>query len=240
MKKAVFTICFIVSSLAVSTAAQVRQTVTDTEAKLVSIPDYQISAAGEAASLDGKIVISAKVDKKGEVKKATAIAGPMWPCGSEPTKEIEAVLDEVERNLLSAKFTPAIKDGKPVESEVAITVLIGWAYRFSKQKREPDNPKEPGAPSAKIIRGGVLNGKATYLARPEYPEAARKKKIRGQVTIEILIDEEGKVISAGSVGGPRDLHKAARAAACSSKYSPTTLVGHPVKVAGVIVYNFTK
>ncbi len=216
------------------------QKATDTEGRLVSIPDYQISAAAEVARLDGKIIILVKIDKKGEVKHAAAVAGPMWPCGSEPSKEIAEVVEQAERTARTAKFSPALKDGKPVESELLLTMPIGRAYRNSLRKRDPDNPKEPGVPSPKIISGGVLNGKALLLARPEYPESAREKKIHGQVTIEILIDEKGSVMSAGAVGGPPQLQMASRTAACSSRYSPTTLEGHPVKVSGVIIYNFTK
>jgi TonB-like protein len=46
------------------------------------------------------------------------------------------------------------------------------------------------------INGGVLNGKATTLPLPEYPEIARQAKASGALTVQVTIDEGGNVISA--------------------------------------------
>jgi Gram-negative bacterial TonB protein C-terminal len=59
--------------------------------------------------------------------------------------------------------------------------------------------------------------------------------------VEVLIDEDGKVISAKAINsGPIHLAliAAAENAARSSLFTPTRLSGTPVKVHGVIVYNF--
>jgi hypothetical protein len=54
-----------------------------------------------------------------------------------------------------------------------------------------------------------------------------------------LIDETGKVIKAESIcGGHPALREASRNAATRAKFSPKELNGKPVKVNGVIVYNF--
>jgi TonB family protein len=84
----------------------------------------------------------------------------------------------------------------------------------------------------------VVNGKATSLALPEYPAAARSTRASGAVNVQILIGEDGKVITAQAISGLPVLQFAARDAACRSKFSPTTLAGQPVKVSGVLVYNF--
>ena len=88
------------------------------------------------------------------------------------------------------------------------------------------------------IRGGVLNGKAVKLAKPAYPPEAKEAKAEGIVKVEVVIDEDGKVISAVAVEGHELLRAASVAAAYASKFSPTTLSGRPVKVSGTIVYNF--
>ena len=54
----------------------------------------------------------------------------------------------------------------------------------------------------------------------------------------ILLDENGNVISAHATSGHPLLQAAAVAAARSSKFTPTKLSGQPVKVNGVIIYNF--
>ena len=88
------------------------------------------------------------------------------------------------------------------------------------------------------IRGGVLNGKALALPKPEYPEIARAAHASGTVVVQVLIDEEGYVISARAVSGHPLLQAVSVAAAREARFSPTTLSGQPVKVTGVIQYNF--
>ncbi|MDQ3179863.1 MAG: TonB family protein [Acidobacteriota bacterium] len=91
----------------------------------------------------------------------------------------------------------------------------------------------------KLISGGVVNGKAIYLAKPAYPAAARSVHADGQVKVQVVIDEDGKVIAANIINGHPLLQSAALSAAKSSKFTPTTLSKQKVKVSGVIVYNFT-
>lgn len=93
---------------------------------------------------------------------------------------------------------------------------------------------------SKPISGGVVNGKAVSLAKPEYPSEAQKQKVTGTVNVQVVIDENGNVISAKAVSGVDNLalRTAAENAALKSKFSPTRLSGAPVKVTGIVVYNF--
>jgi outer membrane biosynthesis protein TonB len=95
-----------------------------------------------------------------------------------------------------------------------------------------------GKLAAGSISGGILNGKAKLLPKPQYPRAAKAVRASGAVSIQVLIDEEGKVFSAVPVAGHPLLRSAARLAACQAEFSPTRLSGNLVKVNGVIVYNF--
>ena len=90
----------------------------------------------------------------------------------------------------------------------------------------------------KQISGGVLNGKATSLPKPPYPPAARAVRASGVVSIQVLIDENGEVFTAQAVSGHPLLRAASTTAACGSRFSPTRLEGNPVKVSGIITYNF--
>jgi len=90
----------------------------------------------------------------------------------------------------------------------------------------------------KTISAGVVNGKAKILGKPTYPEAAKAVKASGAVNVQVTIDEEGNILSATAVSGHPLLRAAAVEAARASKFSPTMLNGQPVKVSGVIVYNF--
>ncbi|MDX6614497.1 MAG: periplasmic protein TonB [Blastocatellia bacterium] len=93
-------------------------------------------------------------------------------------------------------------------------------------------------PLLKPVSGGVLNGSAISLPAPAYPEMARRMRASGQVTVEVIIDENGKVISARATSGTTVLREAAVQAAYRARFSPTKLSGQSVKVAGVINYNF--
>lgn len=93
--------------------------------------------------------------------------------------------------------------------------------------------------SGTSISGGVLNGKATSLPEPAYPPIARSAKASGTVVVQVVVDEKGNVISARAVSGHPLLQSAAVAAARAAKFSPTRLSGKPVKVSGVLRYEFT-
>jgi TonB family protein len=94
-------------------------------------------------------------------------------------------------------------------------------------------------PLTKPISGGVLNGSATVLPKPDYPEIAKNVRASGMVTVEVVIDETGKVISARAASGHPLLREAAVRAATRARFSPTKLSGQPVKVSGVVNYNFS-
>ena len=90
----------------------------------------------------------------------------------------------------------------------------------------------------KIVSGGVLNRKAITRPEPVYPAAARQSKASGAVSVQVLVDEAGNVIKASVISGHPKLREAAATAARKAKFKPTLLSGVPVKVSGVITYNF--
>lgn len=107
------------------------------------------------------------------------------------------------------------------------------------QVKTDDAPPPPPKPTPRApISGGVLNGKAVRLVQPPYPPIARSAHASGRVSVQITIDENGNVISAHAVSGHPLLQAAAVGAARASKFTPTKLSGQPVKVSGVIIYNF--
>ena len=102
-------------------------------------------------------------------------------------------------------------------------------------------PPPPPKPELKSITvsAGVLNGKAISKPAPSYPADALAAKAYGTVTVQVLIDEDGKVISARAVSGHPLLQQAAVDAAYQAQFAPTMLSGQPVKVSGVLTYDFT-
>jgi hypothetical protein len=123
------------------------------------------------------------------------------------------------------------RDGKVVTVYEPLRVTFG----------EPDAalmkaPEYEVAPT--IISGGILNGKA--VSKPDPVRPAEAREVTGAVMVEILADEEGRVIEATAVSGPVLLRQAAVDAAFKAKLPPTRLSGQPVKVKGVLVYNFVR
>lgn len=93
-------------------------------------------------------------------------------------------------------------------------------------------------PAPRLISKGVLNGKALSLPKPDYPPLAKRMGLEGTVSVQVLIDETGRVISAKSLAGNPLLSAAAQKAALEARFSPTVLSEQAVKVSGVITYNF--
>lgn len=110
--------------------------------------------------------------------------------------------------------------------------------------------------AARVVNGGVVNGKAVSLPKPEYPAELRDAGIEGTVVVNVVIGEDGSVVSAeaelndqrvrkdadGNVLEPAvidpQLRGFAEAAARGAKFAPTMLEGVPVNIKGKIVYNF--
>jgi TonB family protein len=105
-------------------------------------------------------------------------------------------------------------------------------------KLDEPPPSSGPKPILKPVSGGVLNGTAVSLPPPIYPEAAKRMRTSGTVSVEVILDEAGKVVAATATSGPVILRDAAIQAARKARFSPTKLSGQPVKVSGVINYKF--
>ena len=103
---------------------------------------------------------------------------------------------------------------------------------------EPPPPAEIHKPVPRVVSKGVITSQAISLPKPVYSALAKQLKIQGVVSVQVLIDETGKVVSAKAVAGSPFLTGEAQKAALQARFSPTLLGDQPVKVSGVITYNF--
>jgi len=93
-----------------------------------------------------------------------------------------------------------------------------------------------GQKSRNPLKLGIVNGKATYLPKPNYPQEAKDLCVGGKVEIEVLIDEKGNVSEAKAISGDELLRDVSIEAVKKAKFGQTPhLIG---KVRGIIVYNF--
>jgi TonB family protein len=97
-----------------------------------------------------------------------------------------------------------------------------------------DNNPPPKA----TISGGILNGRAIKQPKPSYPSTAREQGASGTVEVRVVLDETGRVIWARAISGHPLLRHAAEEAAWQTEFPVTKLSGQPVKVSGVLLYNF--
>lgn len=106
---------------------------------------------------------------------------------------------------------------------------------------EPPPIVKPDPPKPTTIKSkGVINGEAKHLPVPAYPQMAIANNVGGKVDVQVTIDEHGKVISAKAINGHAMLRAPAERAAWGAKFGTTYLSQVPVKVTGVIIYNFKR
>ena len=94
-------------------------------------------------------------------------------------------------------------------------------------------------PQIQRVSGGVLSAKAVNKVQPQYPATAKTAGVQGAVQVAITVNEKGEVITEEVIGGHPLLKDAAAEAAHLWKFQPTELQGQPVKVQGILTFNFT-
>ena len=136
-------------------------------------------------------------------------------------------------NLIYIRMDKDTAQGDPVWETVRHTLKIEAASPAAEQQEEATSWL-----MSDVASGGVLNGKALSLPRPEYTSFAKGARAAGTVAVQVTIDEKGGVISSRAVTGHPLLRPAGEEAAKRARFSPTTICGKPVKVTGIITYNF--
>lgn len=184
--------------------------------------------------------------------------------GLEATGETNVVVDgrqAREYKLKKGALTGVVRvvlDGRDVYSITALRILpevdpksistfLGSFKLIEKSPKdefaEPPPPPPPApAPVGKdtiTVSGGVLQASGIKKVEPVYPPIARAAKTEGVVRVQVTVSEEGKVIEAQVIEGPPLLRDAALQAARQWEFRPTELSGKPVKITGVLTFQFS-
>jgi TonB family protein len=147
-----------------------------------------------------------------------------------------------------------IARAKKVEAQMG-TTSFEFAEGYMSTIRDFNNRLVPGAQlptdvnarqpartepqkSAEPIDAGVVNGKAISLPWPAYPSSAKVARASGPVKVLVTIDETGKVIAARAISGHSLLRESSEAAAREARFEPPMISGKPVKLTGILIYNF--
>lgn len=204
--------------------------------KAVSLPKPVYPEAARNAGISAAIAVDILIDETGAVISADAdpydqrerrdVDGNKL----EPVEADASLREAAENAACQARFSPTLLDGQPVQVKGRIV------YNFLTDKLTAEKLTVVGGP--RTATGGVLNGKAVDLSAPAYPAAARAVNAQGTVVVQILIGEAGSVLDAAAVSGHPLLRAASEKAAREAKFEPTYLDGKPIKVSGVLTYNF--
>lgn len=176
----------------------------------------------------GEIVLQVTVASSGSVQDVTVVSG-------EPVL-VGPAIDAVRQ----WQFAPCIQDGRPVESQITVSV----SYDLGRGASDPvdESPailKEPPEDVTQEIesgqlfqlRDGVTFPKALDMPRPEYSEAAQKAKLQGDVLLGVVVDTNGKARSVWVVqtlGAGLDENSVEAVRRWS--FTPATKDGKPVPV----------
>jgi TonB family protein len=149
---------------------------------------------------------------------------------SNPNERTDFYEANVTKFLDSFKLTEV--ESKPLGEVDALLQSLAGKERVLGSCAATDPICEPGADPL------VINGRAISLPKPEYPTIARQARASGSVQVKVVLDEEGKVIAAQAVGGHPLLIGVSLKAARQAHFAPTRHDSKPVKLVGVIIYNF--
>lgn len=197
------------------------------EIKVINKPDPKFPAEAIDPLYGSEIKVAVTVDKKGNVSDARS-NGPLAPCSNLKDPIAKSIRQAAIDAAKETTFEPILKDGKPAEKDLMITYPL-------RPRTKPISDDEK-----KIIQAGVVSGKALSLPRPAYPAGARPLNLSGPATVQILIGDDGSVLSVAPVRGHELLLESAIEAACKARFAPTTLSGQLVKVSGTVTYNFVR
>ncbi len=99
-------------------------------------------------------------------------------------------------------------------------------------------PAPPPANTNSPVNVGTINEQAVSLPLPSYPQEARRVQATGRVAVSVLVDTNGRVLSAEATAGHPLLRRSAENAALRSRFRPFSVNGSPVPARGTIWYNF--
>ena len=198
--------------------------------KATNLPQPEYPSEARVAGLVGTVFVDVVIDESGTVMSATAATEPrkaMKAKNADATMESEIapaapiLREAAEKAALQARFSPTLLNGTPVK--VSGTIVYNFVMSES---------------PLSSLNGGILNSKASNLPMPVYPPAAMAVRAEGMVAVRITIDESGNVIEAVAISGHPLLRAASVEAAKLATFAPTRLNGDPVRVSGVLTYNF--
>jgi TonB family protein len=209
-----------------------------------SAPDSSGSPSGPAPATGSSTEIAPTAKTQASVRSAQTGANaqstgtkPRDVAPSEATPQFAPGPEVAEMKMptptAAARSTnqtaPEISTGAPSGAQDASTGAI---------LSDAAQPDRPPAPPPVRTSSGAQQPRLLWSAAPVYPYAAKAEKVQGDVSVDLLIDESGKVASMTVVSGPALLRQAALDALRHRQYLPAMLDGKPSTAHIVVVVHF--
>ncbi|HUD23077.1 MAG TPA: energy transducer TonB [Acidobacteriaceae bacterium] len=142
------------------------------------------------------------------------------------------LLNSGPSNDLAPSFDPTLHMTQTDLGPLGIASLIGVVTG-------PGVTVERAPPSAPLhISAGVSMGLLLTPIQPVYPAIARAARVQGEVVVEAVISDTGRIESLHAISGPQMLRAAALTAVEVARYRPYLLNGEPIKVKTTITVIF--
>jgi TonB family protein len=169
-----------------------------------------------------------------ELSAYRKLAEPPQPVDPQPKR---SGLGKVRLSAPTAARRPTVQDAAGLELAPAIGHVapagdaLGGGLAGGGSK-----PLLPSAPLP--VGGDVKQAKLISSTPPLYPVLAKTQHIEGNVRVDALVDENGRISAMKVISGPTLLHQAAMDAVRQWKYQPATLDGKTVPMHLTVTLQF--
>ncbi|MGB6877877.1 MAG: TonB family protein [Candidatus Acidiferrales bacterium] len=219
---------------------------TAAESPATSAPQSQSTSGARPAAKRGTVVQAA-------AEKTTITETPAHNSAKSPTPENHPTISNGMATIYAGDLTarpqatqqnnatvdaplPTInstpKDLVGASTNARLSSLVGGAASSLPAPPKPAQPKP-------VVRGGQVTApRLIHGVQPSYPSLATSNHIEGDVQIEAVIDQTGKVTSTKVISGPSLLRGAAMDAVRQQRYSPATLDGKPITMQYRVTIRF--
>jgi TonB family protein len=184
-----------------------------------------VNTAGDipypASSLDaGVVTLSVDLDKTGRVIAVTIL------------RDIATVSGPAAAAVRSWRYTPATRDGKPVESTLTINIVYDPGFLGADNiPLPPPSQVQPISTKEQAFYPPQLNA-ATFAPYPA------KAKAQGAVVLNVTLDTNGNASQVATLRDVPPLTASATGALKSWNFSAATYEGNPIQSHMVVAFVF--
>jgi protein TonB len=176
-------------------------------------PTYPAEAQGRGE--EGTVVVAGTIDTKGSISEARVVRG------------ISAALDRAALEAFRTwQFEPATENGQPVDFKYSVGI------QFTLDRPRAGEPLPYG--------GDFTPPTRQASPMPSYPQAAWVAGVRGDVKLQLVVDDKGRVSDIQVLAGlPHGLTEAAVEAVKGWRFKPAQKDGKTVAVYHQVSLRFT-